>query len=130
VSIDIQTALHFNLAQNPEWFGAADNRFTVELFTNHFNQDKLDANGHPCYVSLKATVKPSAAAATDYSLGLKDQFSIGEACGLAGLDVWNELTSYPVIEMKFAAVQPNGQMANAAKKYQTQFKLTGPIYFQ
>jgi hypothetical protein len=130
VSIDIQTALHFNLAQNPEWFGAADNRFTVELFTNHFNQDRLDANGHPCYVSLKATVKPAASAATDYSLGLKDQFSIGEACGLSGLDAWNELTSYPVIEMKFAAVQPNGQMANTAKKYQTQFKLTGPIYFQ
>ena len=130
VSIDIQTALHVNLAQNPEWFGAADNRFTVELFTNHFNPDRLDANGHACYVSLKATVKPAAAAATDYSIGLKDQFSLAETCGLSGLDVWTELTSYPVIEMKLAAVQPNGQTANSAKKYQTQFKLTGPIYFQ
>jgi len=130
VSIDIQMALHVNLAQNPEWFGAADNRFTVELFTNHFNPNKLDANGHACYVSVKATVKPTAAAATDYSIGLKDQFSIGETCGLSGLDAWSELTLYPVIEVKFAAVRPNGQTANAAKKYQTQFKLTGPIYFQ
>jgi hypothetical protein len=130
VQVDIQTALHFNLAQNPEWFGAANNKINVELFTNHFNSTRLDANGHACTVTLKATVQPTAAAATDYSVGLKDQFSIGETCGLSGLDAWNELQGYPVIEIKFSAVQPNGQMANAASKYQTRFKLTGPIYFQ
>jgi hypothetical protein len=81
-------------------------------------------------VALKATVQPAAADATDYSVGLKDQFAFSETCGLSGLDVLNEVQNYPVLEMKFSAVQPNGQVKNAASKYQTQFKLTGPIYFQ
>jgi hypothetical protein len=126
VRIEIQTALHFNLAQNQEWYGAANNKFNVELFLAHFNQK----NGKACNVALKATVQPTAAAATDYSVGLKDQFTVSESCGLSGLAVWNEVQNYPIVEIKFSAVQPNGQVANASSKYQTQFKLTGPIYFQ
>jgi hypothetical protein len=126
LQLEIQSALHFNLAQNPEWFGAADNKVNVELFLGHFNQK----DGKACNVALKATVQPTAAAATDYSVGLKDQFAFSETCGLSGLDVMDEVQSYPVLEMRFSAVQPNGQVKNAAPKYQTQFKLTGPIYFQ
>jgi hypothetical protein len=126
LQLEIQSALHFNLAQNPEWFGAANNKFGVELFLGHFHQK----DGKACNVALKATVQPTAAAATDYSVGLKDQFAFSETCGLSGLDVMDEVQSYPVLEMRFSAVQPNGQVKNAASKYQTQFKLTGPIYFQ
>jgi hypothetical protein len=126
VQIEIQSALHFNLAQNPEWFGAANNKFNVELFLAHFNQK----DGKACNVTLKSTVQPTAAAATDYTVGLKDQFAFSETCGLSGLDIWREVTNYPVVEIRFSAVQPNGQVANASSKYQTQFQLTGPIYFQ
>ena len=130
LQVEIQSALHFNLAQNAEWFGAANNKFNVELFLAHFNPNKLDSTGNACYVTLKATVQPSAAAATDYSVGLKDQFTLSESCDLSGLDAWNELQSYPVVEIKFSAVQPNGQTASASGKYESQFTLAGPIYFQ
>jgi hypothetical protein len=130
VQIDIQGGLHVNLAQNPEWFGSTNNKFNVELFLAHFNPNKLDSKGNACNVTLKATVQPTAAAATDYSIGLKDQFAISEACDLSGLDVWTELQTYPVVEIKFSAAKPNGDVPNASAQYQNQFKLTGPIYFQ
>ncbi|KQV51818.1 hypothetical protein [Massilia sp. Root335] len=128
--IDIQSGLHFNLAQNPEWFGAANNKFNVELTLGHFNLNKVDAKGNACAVTLQATVQPAAAAAADYSIGLKDQFTISQTCDLTGLDLWDELQHYPVVKLRFTAVQPNAQVANASGKYVTQFKLTGPIYFQ
>ncbi|GAA4668828.1 hypothetical protein GCM10025794_20260 [Massilia kyonggiensis] len=124
--IEVQGAMHFNLAQNPEWYGSANNKFNVELFLGHFAQK----DGKSCAVTLKSTVQPTAAAATDYSLSLKDKFTVSESCGLSGLDAWNEIHSYPLVEIKISAVQANAQVANAASKYQTQFKLTGPIYFQ
>jgi hypothetical protein len=123
--IDAQEALKFNLTQNAEWFGAANNKFNVELGIGHFNLK----DGKACNVILKATVQPTAAAA-DYTLGLKDKFAISETCGLTGLDLWNELQDYPIGEIKFSAVQPNGQVASSDGSYQTQFKLTGPIIFQ
>jgi len=126
LQLEIQGAMHFNLAQNPEWFGAANNKFNVELFLGHFNKKDSKA----CNVALKATVQPTAAAATDFTVGLQDKFAFSETCGLSGLDILKEVQGYPVLEIKFSAVQPNGQMPNAASKYQTQFKLTGPIYFQ
>jgi hypothetical protein len=81
-------------------------------------------------VTLKATVQPTAAAATDYSIGLKDQFSISDTCDLSGLDVWNELQTFPIVGVKFSAVQPNGEKADASGKYVSRYTLTGPIYFQ
>lgn len=128
--VDIQGQLHFNLAQNPEWFGSSNNKFNVELFLAHFNPNKLDANGHACNVTLKATVQPAAAAATDYAVGLKDQFAISQTCDLSGLDIWTELQTYPVVEIRFSAVQPNGDATSASGNYETAFTLTGPIYFQ
>lgn len=130
VQIEIQGALHFNLAQNPEWYGSTNNKFNVELMLAHFNPNKTDSDGNACNVILKATVQPPAAAATDYSVGLKDQFAVSEACGLSGLDVWNELQTYPVAGIKFSAAKSNSDKANASGQYQNQFTLTGPIYFQ
>jgi hypothetical protein len=130
VQIDIQGAMHFNLAQNPEWFGSSNNKFNVELFLAHFNPNKVDSQGNVCNVTLKATVQPTAAAATDYSIGLKDQFSISDTCDLSGLDVWNELQTFPIVGVKFSAVQPNGEKADASGKYVSRYTLTGPIYFQ
>jgi hypothetical protein len=120
VSIDSQAALKFDLAQNPEWFGSANNKFTVVLGISHF----AVKNGNSCHVTLQATVQPTAAAA-DYSLGLKDQFAIGESCGLTGLDVWNELQTFSIAQITFGAVAPNDTSG-----YKTEFTLTGPIIFQ
>jgi hypothetical protein len=126
VRVDIQGALHFNLAENPEWFGAANNKFKVDLFLAPFKKQ----DGTVCKLALQSTVQPTAAAATDYSIGLKDQFTFSETCGMTGLNIMSLLQTLPIVELKFSAVQPNGQVANASSKYQTQFKLTGPIYFQ
>jgi len=135
--VDIQGNLHFNLAQNPEWFNSTDNRFSVEIFLAHFNTSKLlDSDGHACYVSLKATVKPTTAAATDYSIGLKDKFALNQTCDLTDLDLWTELQTYPVIEIKFGAVTPQGETTTLSNdtppkpKYVSAMTLTGPIYFQ
>jgi hypothetical protein len=130
VQIEIQGALHFNLAQNPEWFASSNNKVNVELFLGHFNANKLDADGHTCNVTLKATVQPTAAAATSYSVNLQNQFAISNTCDLSGLDLWTELQSYPVVEIKFSADKANGDVTNGAGKYATQFTLTGPVYFQ
>jgi hypothetical protein len=124
--IDAQAALKFNFGENPEWFGSTNNSFNVDLVLGHFN---LKNGTDACSVTLRATVKPTAAVA-DYSVGLKDQFAISETCGLTGLDLWNELQDHPITQIKFSAVQPNADVADSASKYTTQFKLTGPIYFQ
>ncbi|MEO7494201.1 MAG: hypothetical protein ABIT83_13170 [Massilia sp.] len=116
--IDAQAALKFKLTQNAEWFATGKNGVVVELLLGHFN---LKA-GKACNVTLKATVTPTAAAATNYSVGLADKFTISETCGLSGLVLWNEVQDYAVTAIRFSAVTPY-----AAK---TEYTLTGPITFQ
>ena len=124
--VDIQTALHFNLAENAEWFGSANNQVKVEMFLAPFKK----TDGTVCRLALQSTVQPTAAAATDYSLGFKDNFTFSQACGMSAPDVAVLVQTQPVVALRFSAVQPNGQVANAASKYVSQFKLTGPVYFQ
>jgi hypothetical protein len=124
--IDIQTGLHFNLAENAEWFGSANNQVKVELFLAPFKR----TDGTVCRLALQSTVQPTAAAATDYSLSFKDNFTFSQACGMSAPDVATWMQTLPVVELRFSAVQPNGQVANASSKYVSQFKLTGPVYFQ
>jgi hypothetical protein len=129
VRIDAQAALKFNLAQNPEWFGTGNNAVNVDLYLGHF----AVKDGKACNVKLRATVTPTAAAATSYSVGLKDKFTISESCGLTGLDLWNELQDYPISQVEFSAVSANTSMATAGAAkltYSTQLTLTGPITFQ
>jgi hypothetical protein len=118
--IDAQAALKFNLAENNEWFTSANNKFNVELGISHFTTK----DGKSCHVMLKAIVQPTAVAA-DYSVSLKDKFTVSESCGLSGLDVWNELQDYSIAEIRFSAVA-----ANDTSGYKTEFTLTGPIVFQ
>jgi len=127
VRIDAQAALNFNLAQNAEWFGTGANGVNIEMFLGHFN---LKNGKDACNVTLKATLTPTAAAATNYSIGLRDGFALAESCGLAGLDLWSELQDYPVSRIKFSAVEPNGKAKGAAGNYQTQYTLSGAITFQ
>ncbi|MCS0580091.1 hypothetical protein NX784_00650 [Massilia pinisoli] len=115
--IDIQENLKFNLAVNPEWVATGNDGIKIDLVLGHFNLK----GGNACNVTLTTTLKPTVAAATDYSLNLKDNFSISEACGLAGLDMWNELQSYPVSMIQFTQVAP----MNGSKMV-----LSGPILFQ
>ncbi|MRV72600.1 hypothetical protein GJ700_12870 [Duganella sp. FT92W] len=129
ILIDLQDALHFNLAQNAEWYGSTNNKFNVELFLPLFNPAQKDSDGNACGMTLKATVQPTAAAA-DYSINLRKEFAIGESCGLSGFDVDTLLQLAPIVGMKFSAVKPNGDKINASGQYRTEYKLTGPIYFQ
>jgi hypothetical protein len=130
VQIETQGALHFNLAENAEWFGTSDNSFSVELLLGHFDPSQTDGGGHACTVTLKATVKPTAAAATDYSVNLRNQFVFSETCGMSGLDVWNELLSYPVVGLRFSAVKSNSEVTDSSGKYVSQITLKAPVYFQ
>ena len=116
--IDAQAALKFNLAQNVEWFGTGKNGVNVELLLGDFNLK----DGKPCNVTLKATVTPTVAASTNYSIGLRDKFTISESCGLTGLVLWDEVQDYSVIAVKFSAVTPYAT--------KTEYTLTGPITFQ
>jgi hypothetical protein len=130
VRIDAQAALKFNLAQNAEWFGTGNNAVDINLYLGHF---ALNAKGEACNVKLHAVVTPTAAAATSYSVGLKDKFTIADSCGLTGLDLWTELQDYPISQVEFSAVAANTSMATsgAAKlTYSTQLTLTGPVTFQ
>jgi hypothetical protein len=130
VRIDAQAALKFNLAQNAEWFATGNNAVDINLYLGHF---ALNAKGEACNVKLHAVVTPTAAAATSYSVGLKDKFTIADSCGLTGLDLWTELQDYPISQVEFSAVSANTSMttAGAAKlTYSTQLTLTGPVTFQ
>jgi hypothetical protein len=130
VRIDAQAALKFNLAENPEWFGTGNNAVDINLYLGHF---ALNAKGEACNVKLHATVTPAAAAATNYSVGLKDKFTIAESCGLTGLDLWNELQDYPIAQVEFSAASANTSMATAGAAkltYSTRLTLSGPVTFQ
>ena len=110
VHIDAQAAMKFNLAENPEWFGSSDNKVKVQLVLGHHAMvPDSDATkpAKDCNVTLQSVLTPTSAAATDYSLGLKDKFTISEACGLTGLDVWNELQDYPISKIVFLADSMN-----------------------
>jgi hypothetical protein len=130
VRIDAQAALKFSLAQNAEWISAGNNTVSIELFLGHYAKKGNDA----CNVRLRATVTPSSAAATGYSVGLKDKFTISETCGLAGLDAWNELQDYPVAKIEFTAADgANSTVATASATkltYSSKLTVNGPITFQ
>lgn len=129
--IDAESAIHFSFAQNPEWFSTTNNGLKVGLVLGHLGNPKSD--GKACNVTLEAEVKPSAASATSYSLSLKDQFKVAEACGLTGLDPWNELQDYPISRIKFAASSLNVSASSTGLEkptYPTTLTLTGPITFQ
>lgn len=129
VRIDAQSALKLNIAQNAEWFSTGNNAVNIDLYLGHFALK----NGKACNVKLHAQLKPSAAAATDYSVGLRDKFTIGESCGLTGLDLWNELQDYPISKIEISAAGTNGSVATASAAkltYQTKLTLNGPVTFQ
>jgi hypothetical protein len=130
VHIDAQAALKFNLAQNIEWFSSSNNKVNVELTLGHF---ALKNGKDACNVTLRAVLMPTTAAASDYSLGLKENFKISESCGLTGLDLWNELQDYPISKINFGADSMNVSVSSTGldkPTYPTQLTLTGPITFQ
>jgi hypothetical protein len=135
VHIDAQAAMKFNLGENPEWFGSSDNKVKVQLVLGHHAMvPDSDATkpAKDCNVTLQSVLTPTSAAPTDYSLGLKDKFTISEACGLTGLDVWNELQDYPISKIVFAADSMNfsAPMAGTTTTFRNRITLTGPITFQ
>jgi hypothetical protein len=135
VRIDAQAALKFNFAPNPEWFSTSDNKLKVQLTLGHWvsvpNSDPTKP-ATDCNVTLEALVKPTAAAAADYSVNLKNNFKIVQSCGLTGLDLWNELQDWPIAKIDFIASTPNITVPNAGTTatYRTRGTFTGPIIFQ
>jgi len=135
VRIDAQAALKFNMAQNPEWFSTSDNKVKILMTLGHHVSVPDSDPTKPakdCNVTLQALVTPTSAAATDYSVNLKNSFSIVESCGLTGLDMWNELQDYPISKIDFLANTLNLSVPNAGttSTYRTQATFTGPITFQ
>jgi hypothetical protein len=129
VRIDAQAALKFNFAQNKEWFDAGDNQVEVDLILGHFSRK---ANNDACNVKVRATFKPSAPAAANYSLKLRD-FTVSESCELKDLNPWFELQDYPVVAIRFASPVGNFKVPTpgaTAPNYKTAITLTGPVTFQ
>lgn len=129
VRIDAQAALKFNLAQNSEWFSTGKNAINVDLYLGHYALK----DGKDCNVKLRAVVTPTQAAAADYSVGLRDKFTVNEACGLTGLDLWSELQDYPISKIEFSAVNTNTTVSStgtAAPTFTSKLTLTGAISFQ
>jgi hypothetical protein len=132
--IDAQAAIKFNFTQDPEWFGSNDNKVYVKLILGHYvsvpNSDPTKAPSD-CNVTLQAPFTPTSTAPTDYSINLKT-FTVSNACGLTGLDPWNELQDYPISKVDFAAdsVNVTKVLAGTTKTVRTRGTLTGPITFQ
>jgi hypothetical protein len=128
--IDAQAAVNFSFGQNLEWFSTSNNGVKIGLVLGHLGMPKSD--GKPCNVTLEAEVKPTTAATTAYSVPLKS-FKVVEACGLTGLDPWNELQDFSITNVKFAASSlnvSNSSTGLAKPTYPTVITLTGPITFQ
>jgi len=135
VRIDAQAALKLNVAQNAEWFSASDNKIKIVLTLGHHvsvpNSDPTKA-ATDCNVQLQALLKPTSAAATDYSVNLKNDFTISQSCGLTGLNLWNEVQDYSIAKIDFYANTLNLSVPNAGttKTYTTRATFKGPITFQ
>jgi hypothetical protein len=130
VRIDAQAALKFNMTQNAEWFSTGNSAVNVDLHLGHF---ALKNGKDACNVKLRAQVKATAAAATDYSVGLKDKFTISESCGLTNLNLWNEIQDYPISKIEISAASVNGSVVTPSTTkviYSTQVTLNGPVTFQ
>jgi len=136
--IDAQGGITFNFAENDEWFSSSNNKVNVNLILGHHAMvpDGTDDKGNPktkdCNVTLQATFAPASAAPTQYSLDLKKDFKISEACGMTGLDLWTELQDYPIAKIDFAAVSSNISVpaSGTTTTFRTRGTLTGPITFQ
>jgi hypothetical protein len=136
--IDAQSTMKFNFGENTEWFTSSNNKVNAQLILGHYvavpngKDDKGNPKFNDCNVTLQATFTPTAAAPTAYSLNLKNDFTISQACGLTGLDLWNELQDYPISEINFSAASMNVNVPDSGSTatYTTQATLTGPVTFQ
>jgi hypothetical protein len=132
--IDAQAAVKFNFTQDPEWFGSSDNKLKVHLIVGHHAMVP-DSNNpgqmKDCNVTLESIVTPTSTNPTDYSVNLKT-FTISDACGMTGLDPWNELQDYPISKVDFVAdsVNVTKVLSGTTATVRTRGTLTGPITFQ
>lgn len=132
--IDAQAAIKFNFAQNQEWFSSSNNKVNVKLILGHHVSIPDSDPTKPakdCNVTLQSQFTPTAADPTNYSVNLKS-FTITDACGLTGLDPWNELQDYPISKVDFAADSPNFSvpLTGTTATLRTRGTLTGAITFQ
>ena len=79
VQISGQTTMSFIVAENPEWFGGANNKFAVLLALGKFYNV-----GGGCHIGLTAIVTPTAATATTYTIPLSS-FKVTQNCANGGL---------------------------------------------
>lgn len=114
-----QQSLLVNLAENAEWFSTPVKNVNVDLYLGRFalkpdNDPNKPANA--CNVKVRATVTPTAAASTNYTLNLAD-FKIQESCGLTlnDADVLTQILTYSVVEVEFSTADNiNGTKPDAS----------------
>jgi len=129
VQVDKQNTLTFNLAQNSEWFGTSNKDVKATLVLGHFNLKDNNA----CNVALSTTFTPTAAETQSYELPLAAFETVAEGCGLTGLNAATELTTYPIVKIKFEAVQTNTSVSRTPDpdpNYPTEITLSGSVTVQ
>ena len=136
VQVAKQTTLKFNLGENTEWFGTigpkdpathnADVKVTLVL--GHFALK----NGGACNVAVNSTFTPTAASVQPYEMQLSGFTSFSETCGLT-LNAATELQTYPIVKVKFDAVQANTTVSRTPApnlNYPTEITLSGAVTVQ
>jgi hypothetical protein len=137
VQISGQTTVKFKLGQNPEWFGSANNKFSVDLTLGK----RFVVGGNTCRVQLRTIVTPTAATASAYTAQLS-AFSVVQDCAQGGLTVAAALAASPVTQVSFqgaagvAALSAGGQTTGAnlsvanGTAYPSAVSLVGGITFE
>jgi hypothetical protein len=137
IRIDKQASLKFTLAENAVWYGtsgggsnnAHNADVKVTLILGHFALKASQA----CNVAVQAVFTPTTASAQTYELQLDQFTAISESCNVSGLNVANELATYPIVQIKVEAATANVTASVTTPSdptYPTAITLTGPITFQ
>jgi hypothetical protein len=101
----------------------------VTLILGHFALKASQA----CNVAVQAVFTPTTASAQTYELQLDQFTAISESCNVSGLNVANELATYPIVQIKVEAATANVTASVTTPSdptYPTAITLTGPITFQ
>ena len=137
VQIEGQQEVKFNLKMNPEMSNANAAKdktsLRVWLVLGHYNKrlDGGDHKYHDCNVILEKRITPTFAVPgemQEQTINLHD-FILTQTCGLSGLNPFDELRDFPVVQMEFN-VNPNDVTPNEGTTTYTTAVTTGTINFK
>jgi len=123
--IDAQKAIKFEVGMNPEMIAAQKTLLRVWLYLGH--------HANNCNVILEKFMTPvfttPVQGVQEQSIDLKS-FTVSNNCGLAGLDVWNELQNYPISKIEINVPDINNKLPNPGTDIYTTAVTTGKITFK